>query len=70
MNIAYKAGRLNSTADALSRSPLSGSNTQADETGVLSVRSEITATPERAEGTVNIAQPPVSRQNEDFASKQ
>lgn len=72
--IIYRAGRLNSTADALSHSPLGGSNTQAVETGVLSVRSKATTTCDQAEDTVDIpallAQPPVSRQNEDFASEQ
>lgn len=54
VNIIYRAGCLNSTADALSCSPLGASNTQTNETGVLSVRSKATANPEQAEDTVDM----------------
>ena len=74
VKITYRAGCLNSRADALSRSPLGETGSRADEVQVLRLPSELTASPGQAEDPAEIpallAKPPVSVQGEDFATAQ
>ena len=74
VKIVYRAGRLNSSADALSRSPLNEPSTHTDGATVLSLQSEPTLSPESAEESSEIpcllAEPHTSGHNEDFAMEQ
>ena len=78
VKIVYRAGRLNSCADALSRHPVGTAPVQPeweDPTQIASVRSTVTLDSESAvENTTGLttllSQPPAAVSNQDFATEQ
>ena len=74
VKIVYRAGRLNSNADALSRSPLSEPGAQSNDPRILNIESESAATSQQAEDPAEIpallVKPPATERNYDFAIEQ
>ena len=69
IRIIYRAGRLNSSADALSRSPLRESPTAEDSGQISSVQS-VAAREDSATIPTMLTQPPVASREDDFGTEQ